>query len=42
MKMEHVALNVPDPVAIAAWYTKHLGFEIVSGMATSPYTDFLR
>ena len=42
MKMEHVALNVSDPVAMAAWYTKRLGFEIVRGMATPPYTHFLR
>jgi catechol 2,3-dioxygenase-like lactoylglutathione lyase family enzyme len=42
MKMEHVALNVSDPVAMVAWYTKHLGFETVRGMATPPYTHFLK
>ena len=42
MKMEHVALNVSDPVAIAAWYREHLGFEIARGMTTPPYTHFLR
>ena len=42
MEMEHVALNVSDPVAMAAWYTKHLGFEIVRSMATFPYTHFLK
>jgi len=42
MKMEHVALNVSDPVAMATWYKKHLGFEIVRSMAAPPYTTFLR
>jgi len=42
MKMEHVALNVSDPMAMAAWYTKHLGFEIARSMATPPYTHFLK
>jgi len=42
MKMEHVALNVSDPMAMAAWYRDHLGFEIAKGMTTPPYTTFLR
>ncbi len=42
MKMEHVALNVSDPVEMAAWYTKHLGFEIGRSMTTPPYTHFLK
>ena len=42
MKMEHVALNVSDPVAMATWYKEHLGFEIAKGMTTPPYTTFLR
>ena len=41
MKMEHVALNVSDPAAMAAWYTKHLGLEIVRSLTTPPYTHFL-
>ena len=40
--MEHVALNVSDPVKMAAWYTKHLGFEMVRSMTTPPYTHFLK
>ncbi len=28
MKIEHTALNVPDPVAMAAWYVEHLGFTV--------------
>ena len=42
MKMEHVALNVSDPVAMAAWYVKHLGFEIARSIAGPPHTHFLR
>ena len=42
MKMEHVALNVSDPLAMVAWYKEHLGFEIVRGTATPPYTHFLK
>ncbi|MFB3890706.1 MAG: VOC family protein [Phycisphaerae bacterium] len=29
MKIEHVALNVPDARAMAAWYIQHLGLEVV-------------
>ena len=41
MKLEHVALNVADPVAVAAWYEQYLGLRIVRGMETPPYTHFL-
>lgn len=34
MKIEHLALNVPDPRAAADWYVAHLGFRLVrSGQA---------
>lgn len=42
MKLEHVAVNVSDPLSMAAWYTKHLGLEVVRSLATPPYTHFLR
>jgi glyoxylase I family protein len=42
LKMEHVALNVSDPAAMAAWYSRHLGFEIVRSLPNAPYTHFLR
>ena len=29
MRIEHVALNVPDPAAMAGWYVEHLGFRVV-------------
>ncbi len=41
MKMEHVALNVSDPVGMAAWYVKHLGFKLARSLPSPPYTTFL-
>lgn len=41
MKLEHFALNVEDPVEMAAWYVKHLGFTAVRQMEVPPYTAFL-
>jgi len=29
LPFEHLALNVADPVAVAAWYVEHLGMEVV-------------
>lgn len=29
MKLEHVALQVKDPVAMARWYSEHLGMRVV-------------
>jgi glyoxylase I family protein len=41
MNIEHVALNVPDPVAMAEWYTRHLGMRVLRSMTVAPYTHFL-
>jgi catechol 2,3-dioxygenase-like lactoylglutathione lyase family enzyme len=41
MKYEHFALNVPDPRAHAEWYVRHLGFQIVRALPSSPFTRFL-
>lgn len=41
MNVEHVALNVADPVAMTTWYAEHLGMEMVRGMHEPPYTRFL-
>ncbi|NUQ00953.1 MAG: VOC family protein [Armatimonadetes bacterium] len=41
MQIEHVGYQVPDPQAVAAWYTRHLGFEVKRAMAEPPYTTFL-
>jgi catechol 2,3-dioxygenase-like lactoylglutathione lyase family enzyme len=41
MKVEHVAWQVPDPVAVAHWYTQHLGFRVLRKLDESPFTHFL-
>ena len=40
-KLEHVALNVSDPVAVAAWYEKHMGLTIERRIAAAHETHFL-
>ena len=47
MKIEHVALNVPDPLAMARWYVEHLGLtvkrramEALYGNPQAPVLDF--
>jgi glyoxylase I family protein len=29
MQVEHIAWQVPDPIAAAAWYVEHMGFQVV-------------
>ncbi|MCC5927359.1 MAG: VOC family protein [Bacteroidetes bacterium] len=41
MKIEHVAFNVEDPVAMSIWYEKHLGLRVVKQQAAAPYMTFL-
>jgi catechol 2,3-dioxygenase-like lactoylglutathione lyase family enzyme len=41
MRIEHFALQVPDPSAAAAWYVAHLGFEIRRQMEQPPQMHFL-
>lgn len=41
MDIEHVALNVPDPVAMTAWYVQHLGLRVLRRLDRTPYTHFL-
>ena len=41
MNIEHFAINVSDPVALAEWYVGHLGMRVVRAIAESPYTRFL-
>jgi glyoxylase I family protein len=41
MNIEHVALNVADPVALADWYTRHLGMRVVRSLSEPPFTRFL-
>jgi catechol 2,3-dioxygenase-like lactoylglutathione lyase family enzyme len=41
MKLEHVALLVADPVAVARWYEQHLGMRIVRSGDASAHARFL-
>ncbi|GAA5127562.1 VOC family protein [Luteolibacter yonseiensis] len=41
MKIEHVAFNVADPVAVADWYVRHLGLRIVRHLPSPTQTHFL-
>ena len=41
MKLEHVAINVIDPEAMAAWYQEHLDMKIVMAQATGMRMHFL-
>jgi catechol 2,3-dioxygenase-like lactoylglutathione lyase family enzyme len=41
MKIEHFALNVADPAAVAAWYTKHLGLKVVRAVKAAHDMHFL-
>ncbi|MBN1414416.1 MAG: VOC family protein [Bacteroidales bacterium] len=41
MKIEHFALNVKDPAAMAQWYIENLGLEIIRKMDKTPHTHFL-
>ena len=41
LSLEHVALNVAEPAAMAAWYVKHLGMRIVRQWPVAPYIHFI-
>lgn len=41
MKIEHVAFNVANPVAISSWYVEHLGLKIVRHIPSPTQTHFL-
>jgi catechol 2,3-dioxygenase-like lactoylglutathione lyase family enzyme len=41
MKLEHVAINVPDPAGQAQWFVDHLGMRIVVAGTTPPYMHFV-
>ena len=41
LNLEHIALNVADPAAMAAWYVKNLGMRIVKQSSVAPYIHFL-
>ncbi|MCY3781360.1 MAG: VOC family protein [Chloroflexi bacterium] len=41
MRLEHIAFNVEDPAAVAAWYCEHLDMRIVRSFAEPPQIHFL-
>ena len=41
MRMEHIALNVPDVHAMAAWYVEHLGMKVANASDSPPYATFV-
>ncbi len=41
MKIEHIAYNVADPVAVANWYCTHLGLKIVRHLPDPVQCHFL-
>ncbi|MFV0521844.1 MAG: VOC family protein [Mangrovibacterium sp.] len=41
MKIEHLALNVPDSAAMADWYVEHLAFRIVKAGTSAPFVRFI-
>jgi glyoxylase I family protein len=41
LNVEHIAWNVSDPVAMAAWYVEHLGMRIVRRVPTPQQVHFL-
>jgi len=41
VKIEHVAFNVEDPLAMGRWYVEHLGFNVKRRTVEPPYMHFL-
>ncbi len=41
MKIEHLALNVPDALSLARWYVEHLGLTVKRRMMKEPWAHFL-
>jgi catechol 2,3-dioxygenase-like lactoylglutathione lyase family enzyme len=41
MKLEHVAINVPEPVQMAEWYVAHCGMRVVLSVEGPPFTRFI-
>jgi glyoxylase I family protein len=41
LNVEHIAWNVAEPVAMAAWYVEHLGMRVARHVPTPPYVHFL-
>ncbi|MDQ8188220.1 VOC family protein [Pelagicoccus sp. SDUM812002] len=42
MKIEHFAVNVSEPNAVANWYVENCGMSISRKLDQAPYTHFLK
>ncbi len=42
MKLEHFALQVPEPVAMADWYVKHLGATVARSGGAPQHGRFMK
>ena len=42
MKIEHFAIQVPDPIAMADWYLKHVGCSIARSGGEPAHMRFLK
>jgi glyoxylase I family protein len=42
LRIEHIAFEVPEPVAFAAWYVEHLGCTVVRAYPEEPFAHFVR
>jgi glyoxylase I family protein len=42
MKLEHVAIQVPDPAAMADWYVEHLGCSVARQTGEPAFGRFLK
>ncbi len=40
LNIEHIACNVSDPAAMAAWYVEHLGMRVVRRIDAAPWVHF--
>jgi glyoxylase I family protein len=41
LNVEHIACNVADPAAMAAWYVDNLGMRVIRKMSAPPHIHFL-
>jgi glyoxylase I family protein len=41
MRIEHFAINVAEPAKMAAWYVKHLGWQIRKSEEKPPHAQFI-
>ena len=42
LNLEHIACNVSDAVAVAAWYVENLGMQVVRKVSVAPSSSLAR